>query len=191
MTTPRRACVKGDVLKLNGLSFSKWLKHPNNLYIAGNLSKYGKRHGLTDSKWCKNVYELQKFGSYDQDEDFLTVYEQCIRSTPELWNDLDDLENKVLGCWCELSQACHADVLIKLYDEKKMNDLQNMTNQSSKMKYCETTKYCTLRWNRKAKYVCPYCHYAPTRKWNLKNHLFNVHRLPITRVYQDMNHFNV
>ena len=122
MTTPRRACVKRDVLKLDGLSFSQWLQDPNNLYIAGDLSKYGKKHGLTDSKWYKNVNELQKFRSYEKDEDFLTVYEQCIRSTPDLWNDLDDLENKALGCWCKASQSCHADVLIKLYEEKMKKD---------------------------------------------------------------------
>ena len=189
MTTPRRACIKSDVLKLDGVSFLQWLQDPNHLYIAGNLSKYGKKQGLTDSKWFKDVKELQKFGSYEQDEDFSTVYEQCIRSTPELWNDLNCLENKILGCWCKLSQACHADILIKLYNEKKMNELQNMTTECSQTKSClcsyhtcGTTKSCTSRRNRNAKYECPYCHYAPTRKWNLKKHLLNVHKLPITMV---------
>ena len=106
MTTPTRTCVKRDVLKLDGLTFSQWLQDPNNVYIAENLSKYGKKHNLTDSQWYKDVNELQKFRSYEKDEDYLTVYEQCIRSTPELWNDLDDLENKVLGCWCKASQTC-------------------------------------------------------------------------------------
>ena len=119
MTTPRRACIKSDVLKLDGLSFSKWLQDPNNLYIGRNLSKYGKKHGLSDSMWFRDINELQKFRSYDKDEDFSTVYEQCIRATPELYSNLDSLKGKVLGCWCKLSQPCHADVLIKLFEEKK------------------------------------------------------------------------
>ena len=118
MTTPRRACIKSDVLKLDGLSFSKWLQDPNNLYIGRNLSKYGKKHGLSDSMWFRDINELQKFRSYDKDEDFFTVYEQCIRATPELYSNLDSLKGKVLGCWCKLSQSCHADVLIKLFEEK-------------------------------------------------------------------------
>ena len=118
-STPTRACIMRDKLKLDGTSFSKWIKDPNNLYIQKNLGKYGEKHGLKNSIWFKDVDELQKFRSNDEDEDYLSVYEQCIRKTPELWNELDSLENKVLGCWCKPSQTCHADVLIKLYNEKK------------------------------------------------------------------------
>ena len=30
---------------------------------------------------------------------------------------LTELENKVLGCWCENMELCHGQVLIKLYRE--------------------------------------------------------------------------
>ena len=116
---PRRACIKRDVLKLKGTTFSQWLKDSNNLYIHKNLAKYSNNKGLSDSIWYKDIIELQKFRSIDEDEDYLSVYENCIKSTPELWNNLDNLENKVLGCWCTSSESCHADVLIKLYKEKK------------------------------------------------------------------------
>ena len=115
---PKRTCVKRDVLKMKGTSFSQWLQDSNNLYIHKNLAKYGKKHGFSDSIWYKDVKELQTFVN-DEDEDYLSVYEKCIRRTPELWKNLDNLENKVLGCWCKSSQTCHADVLIKLYKEKK------------------------------------------------------------------------
>ena len=49
------------------------------------------------------------------------VLEVC---TSQLWNSLNNLENKVLGCWCEPSQPCHADVLIKLFNEKKNDEIQ-------------------------------------------------------------------
>ena len=41
-----------------------------------------------------------------------------------MWNSLDTLENKVLGCWCKPSQPCRGDVLIKLFNEKKTNDIK-------------------------------------------------------------------
>ena len=118
-STPKRTCIKRDVLKLKETSFSKWLQDSNNLYIHKNLAKYGKKLGFSDSIWYKDVKELQKFIRNKEDEDYLTVYEHYIRSTPELWNSIDNLENKVLGCWCKPSQSCHADVLIKLFKEKK------------------------------------------------------------------------
>ena len=43
-STPRRACVKSDYLKLKGTTFSKWLKDSNNQYIHKNLSKYAKKN---------------------------------------------------------------------------------------------------------------------------------------------------
>ena len=82
------------------------------------------KKGVSDSTWYKNVKDLQKFVN-DEDKDYLSIYEKCIRSTPELWDSLLNLENKVLGCWCEPSQPCHADVLIKLINEKKNDEIQH------------------------------------------------------------------
>ena len=41
-----------------------------------------------------------------------------VQRTPELKNRLGELRKKVLLCHCYASQACHADVLIELYDEE-------------------------------------------------------------------------
>ena len=40
---------------------------------------------------------------------------------------LTELENKVLGCWCENKELCHGQVLIKLYREftEKIPTLQS------------------------------------------------------------------
>ena len=120
---PKRNCVKKEFLKLEGTSLSKWVQEPNHLYIHRNLSFHLKKKGISDSIWYKDIKELQKFVN-DEDEDYLNMYEKCIRQTPQLWNSLDNLENKVLGCWCEPSQPCHADVLIKLFNEKKNDEIQ-------------------------------------------------------------------
>ena len=120
---PKRNCVKNEFLKLKGTSFSKWVQVPKHLYIHGNLSKYLKKKGTPNSIWYKTNKELQAFAN-GEEICFLTAYERCIRQTPKLWNSLDTLEGKVLGCWCKPSQPCHADVLIKLFDEKRNNDIK-------------------------------------------------------------------
>ena len=120
---PKRNCIKKEFLKLEGTSLSKWVQEPNHLYIHRNLSFHLKKKGISDSIWYKDIKELRKFVN-DEDEDYLNMYEKCIRQTPQLWNSLDNLENKVLGCWCEPSQPCHADVLIKLFNEKKNDEIQ-------------------------------------------------------------------
>jgi len=63
-----------------------------------------------DSKWANHFYAD------------LAGYEKHIRE--HLWNDLDELEGKVLGCWCafmaqEEPLVCHGQILMKLLREKK------------------------------------------------------------------------
>ena len=42
-----------------------------------------------------------------------------------LWNELDSLEGKLLGCWCEggKQDTCHGHVLVKLLEEKKIKEI--------------------------------------------------------------------
>ena len=40
-----------------------------------------------------------------------------------LWRDLDSLEGKLLGCWCENEHECHGRVLVELLEEKKMKEI--------------------------------------------------------------------
>jgi hypothetical protein len=46
-------------------------------------------------------------------------YEIWIRNNPVLMDELWELEDKVLGCWCK-PKSCHGDILIKLLQEKKL-----------------------------------------------------------------------
>ena len=120
---PKRNCVKKEFLKLKGTSLSKWVQEPKHLYISGHLSKYLRKKDTPNSIWYKTIKELQEFVN-GEEICLLTAYERCIRQTPQLWNSLDNLEDKVLGCWCKPSESCHADVLIKLFEEKKTNDIE-------------------------------------------------------------------
>ena len=116
----------------------------NHLYIHGNLSKYLKKKGVSDSIWYKNIKELQEFAN-DEEICLFTAYERCIRETPQLWNSLDNLEDKILGCWCKPSQPCRADVLIKLFNEKKgINEItQEFGIQIDKYEKYETSEDLT------------------------------------------------
>ena len=64
-----------------------------------------------DSKWANRSPTLQ-------------AYEEAIRVTERLWDALDELDGKILGCWCVNTREvtplkCHGQVLMKLLREKK------------------------------------------------------------------------
>jgi len=51
---------------------------------------------------------------------------------------LNELENKVLGCWCENIELCHGRVLVNLYIEKfgegkyVVEEMEDMENSGEK-----------------------------------------------------------
>ena len=46
-------------------------------------------------------------------------YRKYVLSNRELLDNLDELEGKVLGCWCK-PKSCHGDVLVELIEKKGM-----------------------------------------------------------------------
>lgn len=50
-------------------------------------------------------------------EEVIKKYEDWIRTVSELLKRLDELDGKILGCWC-VPKRCHGDVLIKLIEER-------------------------------------------------------------------------
>lgn len=83
------------------------------IYI-GRACTRGGWH-LEKSKW-HNPFSAKNYSL----EDSLSKYENHIRSSPELYSCLEELDGKVLGCWCK-PKSCHGDILIKLLNEKKNN----------------------------------------------------------------------
>ena len=61
------------------------------------------------SKWG-NPFSIGKDGTR---EEVVQKYEKWIKQQPELMENLHELKDKVLGCWCS-PKLCHGDVLIKL-----------------------------------------------------------------------------
>ncbi len=63
------------------------------------------------SKWG-NPFQIGKDGNRYS---VIKKYESWVVNQPHLMNDLKELKDKALGCWCS-PQACHGDVLAKLVE---------------------------------------------------------------------------
>jgi len=77
-------------------------KEPHEVYI-GRPSKWG------------NPFEIGKDGSR---EEVIEKYKNYILNKPELLKCLNELDGKVLGCFCK-PNSCHGDILIELLEEGK------------------------------------------------------------------------
>ena len=64
------------------------------------------------SKWGNPF----KIGEDGDREEVIKKYEEYIRNKPELLQNLQELRNKRLGCFCA-PRACHGDILVKLVEE--------------------------------------------------------------------------
>ena len=92
-------------------SLEEWLANPNHVYI-GRKVHYVK--GTFESIWA-NPFTVSKYGR----ENSIAAYENYMRvQRHDLMGRLEELEGKVLGCWCR-PQVCHGDVLVKLIKERK------------------------------------------------------------------------
>lgn len=63
----------------------------------------------------------------DSKEEALSKYKEYVLATPELIDNLDELEGKVLGCYCMPSDGsfpipfiCHGQVLVDLISRKNI-----------------------------------------------------------------------
>ena len=114
MTTPVLKCVKREEREKDGFCcFKEWVETPSHIYIGCNIRKYLKDYNKKDSIWCNPfiTYDLSR-------EETNKYYETFVRSNPHMIKKLTELENKVLGCWCENMELCHGQVLVNLYNEK-------------------------------------------------------------------------
>ena len=107
-------CVNLKFLTKRGYkSFEDWNADPNHMYIGRNMNHCVA--GALGSKWG-NPYKANK-NNLNLLKKCLERYEEHIRSNPDLFNAVDELEGKELGCWCK-PYPCHADILIKLFKER-------------------------------------------------------------------------
>ena len=64
------------------------------------------------SKWG-NPFQI---GPYTREE-AIEKYRVWINNNPFLLGDIDELKDKILGCWCK-PKACHGDILAELANKK-------------------------------------------------------------------------
>lgn len=75
--------------------------------IGRNMNFYVK--GAIASKW-KNLYSVKKYSINDS----LKLYEEYLLNNKDLLNDIKELKDKTLGCWCKNN----GDILLKLINKK-------------------------------------------------------------------------
>lgn len=81
------------------------------IYIGRVCNMGGWR--LTQSKW-QNPFPVKKFG---RDESLKRYKDYIEKNTNNLYDQLEELAGKRLGCWCK-PERCHGDVLRELFIEK-------------------------------------------------------------------------
>ena len=114
-TAPKRQCLQRDNLMEDNTNFTKWIEGADNVYISRNLSKYYKKGSMPESIWTNPFQSGFRKGETEAD---LINFGNYVKNTPHLWDSIETLGGKTLGCWCRKDKPCHADTLIMLFKEK-------------------------------------------------------------------------
>lgn len=125
MSIPVRNSVKQKNLLLLGYeNLEHWLNNPQNLYI-GRRGRIFIGSGIhkrvfyyPESKWA-NPYKLREHPR----EDCIILYTQYLYKSG-LINQIDELLNKNIGCFCDYNERCHTEILINLLRNKYPNTYQ-------------------------------------------------------------------
>ena len=71
------------------------------------------------SKWG-NPYKSGVDGTRNE---VIKMYEVYIRNNQSLLNDIEELRGKKLACWCAPHKKCHGDILVKILNERSIDEL--------------------------------------------------------------------
>ena len=129
-SAPKIQCLKRSALEagVKPTTFFKWMKDPNHIYVSTNLKKYFKDADARHNKWGHSNLSYKLFTKQIDSDEFMAQYSDYI--TKEKWGELDELKNKVLGCWCDQDDtSCHARILQSLYRKKMNEKFFNKTNE--------------------------------------------------------------
>lgn len=89
------------------------LKHDSYDVYIGRGSKWGCPYTIIKDR---PTLAKEIVGSK---EEALAKYKEYVLNSPELMDSLDELDGKVLGCFCK-PEPCHGDVLLELITQKKL-----------------------------------------------------------------------
>lgn len=65
-----------------------------------------------------NPFTVEKYGREGCIDKYEHYIRDKLRNNPELWQELQKLEGKILGCFCK-PKRCHGDILVKILEEIK------------------------------------------------------------------------
>ena len=74
----------------------------------------GRLPGGKFNKWAYPKELRDSFPKGTPRREIIEAYRDYVLSKPELLNDLHELRDKTLGCWCKPSKSCHGDILVEL-----------------------------------------------------------------------------
>jgi hypothetical protein len=83
---------------------------PEILYVGRVWRR--RPYDLDPSDW-RNPFRTKKYGL----ERSLRLYREHVLNSPELMPCLPELRGKILACFCEPGEPCHADILIELLEQ--------------------------------------------------------------------------
>lgn len=94
-------------------NLKEFIEDGNNVYIgrSGRVNVDGSMFGFKQSIW-NNPYSISEYGR----KKCLKMYKQYIIQKivdEKLYDELLELDGKMLGCWCS-PEKCHGDILIKI-----------------------------------------------------------------------------
>ena len=109
--------VKVKYIRPKYKNLKEWISDPQNVYIGrkGVVFIDNERYPKKDSLWC-NPYKITKDNNR---KDVLEKYETYIRKKikdENLYEELEKLRSKRLGCWCH-PESCHGDILLRILNE--------------------------------------------------------------------------
>lgn len=152
MTTRVVSVRKSEILKRNYNSIHDWLEE-GNVYIGKAVPKLG----IKCSKW---LYGYLKSGSTDYKK-YIIDY---------MYDQLDELIGKELGCYCRNGKDCHGYILLELLESREIEngmssisikecntELQEIANGIS----CISIKECNCKLP---------CTCNAYRNWLMRNH---------------------
>lgn len=84
-------------------------KEPYDVYI-GRPSLWGNPFTHHSDKETKAEFVVESR------REAIKLYEEYIRSKPELMAKIMELKGKTLGCWCK-PKSCHGDIIVKIINE--------------------------------------------------------------------------
>ena len=101
------------VFQMNKTTTLVNMKHDDYDIYIGRGSKWGCPYTIIKDRptLAKEIVNTK--------EEALSKYREYVLASPELMASLDELDGKILGCFCK-PEPCHGDVLLSLLSQKKI-----------------------------------------------------------------------